>query len=153
MYVMKSFPQLVPRNNQCVRTVFLILCQYYASYALHSPSCHNRQVYPQVYPHTWKLKKTLQNMYTRNVLCGILSFNGLASAGEGVCRIILTILENYWREAHMPPIPQTRFIEKFLDAVYHAYVWGMYGGHFFCRVANLSALGIIEDSCLEVHAA
>ena len=25
------------------------------------------------------------------------------------------------------------------------YVWGMYGGHFFCRVANLSALGIIED--------
>ena len=34
-----------------------------------------------------------------------------------------------------------------------AYVWGMYGGHFFYRVANLSALGIIEDSCLEVHAA
>jgi hypothetical protein len=63
---MKSFPQLVPRNNQCVRIVFLILCQYYASYALHSPSCHNRQVYPQVYPQTKKLKKNVTKyVYTK----------------------------------------------------------------------------------------
>ena len=27
------------------------------------------------------------------------------------------------------------------------------GAIFFCRVANFNALGIIEDSCLEVHAA
>ena len=40
-----------------------------------------------------------------------------------------------------------------IQSVIEAYVWGMYGGHFFCKVANLSALGIIEDSCLEVHAA
>ena len=38
---------------------------------------------------------------------------------------------------HISPIHVQSAIE--------AYVWGMYGGHFFCRVANLSALGIIED--------
>ena len=27
------------------------------------------------------------------------------------------------------------------------------GAIFFCRVANFNALGIIEDSCLEVHTA
>ena len=57
--------------------------------------CHSRQVYPQVYPHTQTLKKSLQNMYTRIVLCGILSSNALASVGGGVCRILRTILENY----------------------------------------------------------
>ena len=31
--------------------------------------------------------------------------------------------------------------------------WGGMGAIFFCRVANFNALGIIEDSCLEVHAA
>ena len=40
-----------------------------------------------------------------------------------------------------------------IQSAIEAYVCGMYGGHFFCKVANLSALGIIEDSCLEVHAA
>jgi hypothetical protein len=34
-------------------------------------------------------------MYTQIFLCGILSSNGLASVGEGVCRILRTILENY----------------------------------------------------------
>ena len=38
------------------------------------------------------------------------------------------------------------------DAI-EAFVWGMYGGRFFCRVAIFNALGIIEDSCLEPHAA
>ena len=47
-----------------------------------------------------------------------------------------------WRNVH---VSQQCHVE--------AYVWGMYGGHFFCRVANFNALGIIEDSCLEVHAA
>eukprot|EP01048_Picozoa_sp_COSAG05_P016711 COSAG05_NODE_2187_length_3425_cov_3.315995_4_plen_64_part_00 len=41
----------------------------------------------------------------------------------------------------------------FPPSAIEAYVWGMYGGHFLCRVANLRSLGIIEDSCLEVHAA
>ena len=40
-----------------------------------------------------------------------------------------------------------------IHSAIEADVWGMYGGHFFCRVANSSALEIIEDSCLEVHAA
>ena len=32
-------------------------------------------------------------------------------------------------------------------------VWGGMGGIFFCRVAIFNALGTIEGSCLEVHAA
>ena len=51
-------------------------------------------------------------MYTRFFLCGILSSNALASVGGGVCRILRTILENYWREAHMPPIPQNSIYRK-----------------------------------------
>ena len=34
-----------------------------------------------------------------------------------------------------------------------AYVWGCMAAIFFCRVAIFNALGIVEGSCLEVHAA
>ena len=65
------------------------------SYALHSPLCQKRPVCPEVCPETRKLKKSLQNMYTRNFLCGILSSNAFASVSDRVCALLRNVLENY----------------------------------------------------------
>jgi WD40 repeat protein len=44
---------------------------------------------------TKKLKKSLQNMYTRNFLRGILSSIAFASVRDRVCALLRNILENY----------------------------------------------------------
>eukprot|EP01047_Picozoa_sp_COSAG01_P010724 COSAG01_NODE_459_length_16728_cov_50.324794_11_plen_102_part_00 len=54
-----------------------------------------RPVCPEVCPETRKLKKSLQNMYTRNFLCGILSSNAFASVSDRVCALLRNVLENY----------------------------------------------------------
>jgi hypothetical protein len=38
---------------------------------------------------------SLQNMYTRNFLCGILSSNAFASVSDRVCALLRNVLENY----------------------------------------------------------
>ena len=38
-----------------------------------------------------------------------------------------------------------------IQSTIEAYVWGMYGGHFFCRVAIFNALGINENGPSQPH--
>ena len=64
-------------------------------------------------------------------------------------RIVICVTYNNASVAAMVIIAHTNFS---IQSTIEAYVWGCMGAIFYCSLANLNALGIIEDSCLEVHA-